>query len=123
MSNSIEKGQSLTSPSHAGVSALAAPAPKTSALSLREADRVALRPVVAEIESEMASLQTQASSDTNAQTAARLTSHWRRLVDILALGTPPELRSCPHCGYSINSAATRCIQCWKQSPGKPRGLT
>lgn len=104
-----------------GVSAIAVPA--TRSLSLREADRAVLRPVVAELGSELATLQAQANSDTHSQTTARLTSHWRRLVDIMALGTPPELRSCPHCGYGINATATRCIQCWKQSQGKPRGQT
>ena len=102
---------------------MAVPATKIMALSLRENDRAVLRPVVAELESELASLQAQANGDGYSQSAARLTSHWRRLVDIMALGSPPELRACPHCGYAINATATRCIQCWKQSLGKERGLT
>lgn len=123
MSNPTAKDQSLPSSTSAGASAIPAPATKSFSLSLREADRAVLRPVVAELESELASLQTQANHDGYAQATARLTSHWRRLVEIMALGTPPELRSCPHCGYGINAAATRCIQCWKESQGKPRGLT
>jgi hypothetical protein len=117
-----EKEPSLRPSPPAEVSPVAAHGGKSLALSLREADRAVLRPVVAELENELASLLAQANGD-HSQAAARVTSHWRRLVEIMALGTPPELRSCPHCGYGINATATRCIQCWKQSEGKPRGLT
>ena len=123
MSKPTQEDQSPATSAPAEVWAIAVPAAKAFSLSLREADRAVLRPVVAELESEFANLHARAHGDTDSQTAARLTSQWRRLVDIMALGTPPELRSCPHCGYGINAAATRCIQCWKQSQGKPRGQT
>jgi hypothetical protein len=78
--------------------------------------------MVAEIENELASLRAQADADGYARASARLAQHWRQLLDVMALGTPPEQRSCPHCGYGINASATRCIQCWKQSRSSPASL-
>lgn len=53
-----------------------------------------------------------------------LRSAWGRLVDVLALGPPPQLRTCPHCGGTCMRAATRCSTCWKDlvpptAPGAP----
>ena len=37
---------------------------------------------------------------------------WAELIDLLALGPPPELRTCPTCGEIGMRAATRCMRCW-----------
>jgi hypothetical protein len=91
------------------------PGARMGPLSLREDDCAALRPMVADVESELVSLLAQADSKGYAQTSARLAESWHRLVAVMALGTAPELRTCPHCKYRIRRQATRCIQCWKQS--------
>lgn len=41
-----------------------------------------------------------------------LRAAWAEMVDVLALGPPPELRTCPTCGEIGMRAATRCIRCW-----------
>ena len=41
-----------------------------------------------------------------------LRSSWTRLVDALALGPAPALRTCPKCGATGMRAATRCGTCW-----------
>lgn len=102
---------------HLGESGAALP---ITPLSLGEADRSALRPVVAELERQLLQLNAQSGIQGYAEVSAQLALSWRRLVTLIALGEPPELRACPHCGYQINRAATRCIQCWKQSPGGGR---
>jgi hypothetical protein len=92
-------------------------------LSLRETDRASLRPVVAELESCLTILQGQSDTDGYAEASATLAAQWRRLVGVMALGTAPELRVCPHCGHHINATAVRCIQCWKLSDREPRSLS
>lgn len=84
-------------------------------LSLREGERAALRPAVAMVESDVARLAAQHDVDGYAQAVKRLATSWHALVSFMDLGDPPEVRSCPHCGYSILVKATRCVQCWKQS--------
>jgi hypothetical protein len=42
----------------------------------------------------------------------QLRAAWAEMVDVLALGPPPELRTCPTCGASGMRAATRCMHCW-----------
>jgi hypothetical protein len=44
---------------------------------------------------------------------------WAEMVDVLALGPPPELRTCPTCGGVGMRAATRCIRCWSSLPLLP----
>lgn len=41
-----------------------------------------------------------------------LRAAWAEIVDALALGPPPELRTCPTCGEIGMRAATRCMRCW-----------
>jgi hypothetical protein len=87
----------------------------TAPLSLREGERAALRPAVAVVEGALARLGSQQDLDGYARAAEQLTVSWQSLVSLMALGTAPELRSCPHCGYRILVKATRCVQCWKMS--------
>lgn len=37
---------------------------------------------------------------------------WTRLVEMLDLGTEPEMRNCPVCKYQYRLGATRCGHCW-----------
>jgi hypothetical protein len=48
-----------------------------------------------------------------------LRAAWAEMVDVLALGPPPELRTCPTCGEIGMRAATRCIRCWSSLPLLP----
>ena len=41
-----------------------------------------------------------------------LRAAWAEMVEALALGPPPELRTCPTCGETGMRAATRCMRCW-----------
>jgi hypothetical protein len=45
-----------------------------------------------------------------------LRAAWAEMVDVLALGPPPELRTCPTCGEIGMRAATRCMRCWSSLP-------
>jgi hypothetical protein len=65
-----------------------------------------LRSLVSVIESELAS----------AAPAGGLRVAWAQMVEILALGPPPELRECPICGGIGMRAATRCMYCWSSLP-------
>ena len=42
----------------------------------------------------------------------QLRAAWAEMVDVLALGPPPALRTCPTCGEIGMRAATRCMHCW-----------
>ena len=49
-----------------------------------------------------------------------LRAAWADMVDALALGPPPELRTCPTCGEIGMRAATRCMRCWSSlAPLRP----
>lgn len=37
---------------------------------------------------------------------------WTEMVEVLALGPEPQLRTCPSCGEIGMRAATRCSRCW-----------
>lgn len=101
--------------SGAGAQLRASAAPLPLPLSLREDDRSLLRPAVATVESDVARLEAQRDIQGYALAAEQLAASWHSLVSLMALGTAPEQRSCPHCGHRIMLKATRCIQCWKQS--------
>jgi len=45
-----------------------------------------------------------------------LRAAWAEMVDVLALGPAPELRTCPTCGEIGMRAASRCIRCWSSLP-------
>jgi hypothetical protein len=42
----------------------------------------------------------------------QLRAAWAEMVEALALGPLPELRTCPACGEIGMRAATRCMRCW-----------
>jgi hypothetical protein len=68
-----------------------------------------LRPLVENLDREMARLLMRPSGDTTA-----LLSSWAELVEFLALGAAPELRACPFCEGIGMRAATRCGTCWRK---------
>lgn len=41
-----------------------------------------------------------------------LRAAWTEILDVLALGPLPELRTCTICGEVGMRAATRCVRCW-----------
>ena len=68
-----------------------------------------LRPIVENVDREMARLLARPDSDTSA-----LLASWAELIEYLAPGPAPELRACPFCGSVGMRAATRCGTCWKK---------
>jgi hypothetical protein len=68
--------------------------------------------MVENLDREMSRLLLRPGADA-ADTMALLTS-WAELVEFLALGPPPDVRECPHCGSLGARAATRCGACWKK---------
>ncbi len=70
-----------------------------------------LRPIVEALDREMTRLARRVGVD-DADTT-RLLSTWASLVDFLALGPAPELRTCPYCGGVGMRAATVCGNCWR----------
>lgn len=69
-----------------------------------------LRPIVEDLDREMTRVVQRSAGGED--TAALLAS-WAALVEYLALGPPPDLRACPHCGAVGMRAATRCGRCWR----------
>jgi hypothetical protein len=55
-----------------------------------------------------------AAESQNPRTALDMT--WSRLVDMLDLGTEPEMRECPACKHLCMLGATRCGHCWTSLP-------
>jgi len=45
-----------------------------------------------------------------------LQAAWAKLVDVLALGPPPETRECPTCHGIGMRTASRCGHCWSALP-------
>jgi hypothetical protein len=76
--------------------------------------RTRLRVLVARVENAITSLRTAGGASKEA-----LDQAWAELVVGLALGSEPELRSCPSCGRSIFQRAVRCRYCMKFSPVAP----
>ncbi len=68
-----------------------------------------LRPIVENVDREMARLLARPDSDTSA-----LLASWAALIEYLALGPAPELQACSFCGSVGMRAATRCGTCWKR---------
>lgn len=86
-----------------------------------QATRVNLRVVVSDIGRDLACLARDAPAAEHQSAVGALTVSWARLVELMALGTAPELRECPRCGNSAMRAATRCGSCW--SPLSPAPAT
>jgi hypothetical protein len=72
-----------------------------------------LRPIVEALDREMSRHRARAGTTGEGDDTALLSS-WAALVEFLALGPAPELRSCPFCGSVGMLAATRCGACWRK---------
>jgi hypothetical protein len=73
--------------------------------------RTHLRALVGRVENAIINLRTAEGANKQA-----LDQAWADLVVGLALGSEPELRSCPSCSRSIFKRAVRCRYCMKFSP-------
>ena len=65
-----------------------------------------LRTLVAAIERELA----------GAAPTEPLRVAWTQMVEVLALGSAPELRECAVCHEIGMRAASRCMRCWSSLP-------
>lgn len=72
------------------------------------------RGFLAEVERNLAELDESNPTDLTDRVAL-LRESWLRLVQHLALGPAPLVRTCPACNGSIMRAATRCVHCWTKS--------
>lgn len=81
--------------------------------------RSRLRATVAAVGRRIAALPAQ-PEDTSELDGPSLATSWADLVDQLALGPEPELRTCPACGKSGMRLATVCGHCWTKLTPPPR---
>lgn len=81
-------------------------------LSLSGADLSRLRTLVAAVDKEIVhdSGSSTAAGSQTPRSALNLT--WSRLVEMLDLGTEPEMRTCPTCKHLCTLGTMRCSHCW-----------
>jgi hypothetical protein len=84
---------------------------------LGRSSEAGLRFAVSAVERQVSLLAAQLTTAEDASTVESLMAKWAELVDRLALGPQPEVRSCPACGRLGMSAASLCGFCW--SPLSP----
>ncbi len=72
--------------------------------------RTRLRVLVAQVENALGKLRTEETDSKR-----DLEQAWVSLVEALALGHEPEVRSCPFCQRAILHRAVRCRYCMKSS--------
>ncbi len=86
---------------------------RLSNLNLEGPARDQLRTMVADVERELTRLP-----DTN-PTGKDLRASWNLLVETLALGESPAMRTCPACKGEGYRAASRCSICWEKLEALP----
>ncbi len=80
-------------------------------LSFSGADLSRLRTLVTDVGKEIALAPGATTAESqNLRTALDMT--WSRLVEMLDLGTEPEMRECPTCKHQCTLRASRCGHCW-----------
>lgn len=84
-------------------------------LSFSGADLSKLRALVTAVEQEVA-LAPGATAVKSAGPRTALDMTWSRLVEMLDLGTEPEMRTCPACKQPCAVGASRCGHCWVSLP-------
>ena len=77
-----------------------------------DAARARLRTTVATIEREISRLPGRATGEDGKGSPSALLASFTDLVEQLALGPEPEVRSCPVCQHIGMRMATRCGYCW-----------
>lgn len=70
-----------------------------------------LRTLVAAVGKQIA-LAPGATGNVSLSPRTELDKTWSRLVEMLDLGTEPEMRDCPVCKNQYRLGATRCGHCW-----------
>ena len=85
-------------------------------LSFSGADLERLRTLVAAVGSEVAHVSGTAPQPEIPGARTALDPTWSALVNMLDLGTTPEMRDCPECGHQGMADATRCGFCWINLP-------
>jgi len=84
-------------------------------LSFAGADLSRLRTLVAAVGKEIA-LAPGATTAESQTPRSPLDMTWSRLVEMLDLGTEPEMRECPACKHLCTLGASRCGRCWASLP-------
>lgn len=77
-------------------------------------ERAAVRMAISDMDRQLSSLGSEAEPEKQQLALAALRKSWTGLVELLALGPAPEVRSCPSCGKQGLRAATRCGYCWAE---------
>jgi hypothetical protein len=75
-----------------------------------------LRTLVAGVGKEIALVTGAAAPPQGPPPSTALGGAWSRLVEMLDLGTEPEMRECPSCKGLCMLGATRCLHCWSSLP-------
>jgi hypothetical protein len=89
-------------------------------MTFSDAEAAVLRPLLGDIDREIAALFGPAPPE-GVLASAALRASWARLIGMLALGPAPELRACPACHRDCRRAATVCGHCWTTLPPAPSG--
>jgi hypothetical protein len=85
-------------------------------LSFSGADLSRLRSLVTAVGKEVALAPGAATTAENQTPRTALDVTWSRLVEMLDLGTEPEMRECPACKHQCTLGASRCGHCWTILP-------
>lgn len=81
---------------------------------IREGDRAGVRAVMTTIDQQILQLAKLSLTGPGQQNGSvdQLRRSWAQLVNLIALGPAPQVRSCPVCKHIGMRAATRCGYCW-----------
>jgi hypothetical protein len=85
-------------------------------LSFSGVDLERLHTLVAAVETEVAQVSGTALQIETPGPLTALATNWSALLEMLDLGTPPQIRECLECGHRGMSVATRCELCWSRLP-------
>lgn len=85
-------------------------------LSFSGADLTRLRTLVAAVSKEIALVPRAAATAEPQTPKTALEITWSNLIQMLDLGTEPEMRECPECKHLCPVGATRCVHCWSSLP-------
>lgn len=85
-------------------------------LSFSGAELSRLRTLVGAVGHEIAQLSPAAATGDAAPPKSALDTTWSRLVEMLDLGSEPDMRLCPKCKNRCQMGATRCGHCWTALP-------
>ena len=84
-------------------------------LSFAGAELSRLRTLVTAVEKEIGLVPGATTADSKTPRNALDTS-WSHLVEMLDLGSEPQMRECPACRHQCTLGASRCGRCWASLP-------